>query len=150
MKYEEILAGYLDVLDEINQATRIALETLSANAETSRLIIEELLHTPEPFPVELHSVVESFSDEEASSSSEPYIEEDMESLSDKIIARIEENDKKGKEGIFAIDVVFDTDKIDSRELMKLVKEKLAKKDKGEKNEKEEPTDEEIDFQNPLE
>ncbi|MCD7910897.1 hypothetical protein KC480_05080 [Bacillus velezensis] len=43
----EILAGFLQVLDEITSATQSALETLQLNAETTRLFIDEMINNPQ-------------------------------------------------------------------------------------------------------
>lgn len=148
MNRAEILSGYLKVLDDITASTQVALETLQTNAETANMIIHELIYGATESPFEPNIDFQSL----MPSSSESYIEDDIDTIADKIVKQIKADDMEYVPGaIRAIDIMIDPDKIDPQELMELVQKKLSDEDESEvKEPEEESSDESINFDNPLE
>lgn len=143
MKREEILAGYLEVLDEINQSTHLALETLNNNAATTRMIIDHILHGAQEAP----SVDFGNLNFEAGLFEETN-DDELEAMADKIVKQIRETDSD-EPGILAVSIDIDPSKHDPDEVMKLVHKKLS----GETTKAEKPKEDLNDgfnFDNPLE
>jgi hypothetical protein len=141
---QEMLAEYLGILDEINQSTHLALDTLSKNADTTRIIIDELINgEAEASPIDFNSIV--FQEDDRYIENEE--EDTIETLSDKIVEQIEAN--YDKPGIRAIDIGIDPDKFDTFEVMDMVRKKMQG-DFKKKEEKKEETNDDFNFENPLE
>lgn len=144
MKRAEMLASYLGVLDEINASIRVALDTLNDNAFTVRMIVDELINGAEEAPFDHQFITRLEEFENPNDISE---EDDIESLTDKIVAKI--RDPKGSEGIRAIDIAINPDKFNVSEVMGIVQQKLAGTYQKPEPQKKEEKDDDFDFKNPL-
>jgi hypothetical protein len=144
MKRDEMLASYLGVLDEINASIRVALDTLNDNAFTVRMIVDELINgaAEAPFDPTFITRLEDFQRDDDIDE-----EDDIESLTDKIVEKI--RDPKGKEGIRAVDIAIDTDKFNVSEVMGIVQQKLSGTYQKPEPPKKEEKDDDFDFKNPL-
>lgn len=146
MNRTELLASYLEVLEDINESTRLALETLNKNAETTRMVIDELIHGCVDYPAypdpSLSKVIKE-SDEIS------YINDgdDLEAVADKIVKQIVESGQD-QEGVYGLSVVLDPTKHDPEEVMELVKKKLDQANEKEE-EKKEAFPDDFDFDNPF-
>lgn len=148
MNRTELLASYLEVLDDINESTRLALETLNKNAETTRMVIDELINGCVDYPEFAKpdlSLLKALKETDDIS----YIDEgdDLEAVADKIVKQIMENGHD-QEGVYGLSVVLDPTKHDPEEVMELVKKKLDQANAKEE-EKKEAVPDDFDFDNPL-
>ncbi|MBU5262183.1 hypothetical protein [Bacillus atrophaeus] len=112
----EILAGFLQVLDEITSATQSALDTLRLNAETTRMIIDEMTNAAYQPDNEFNT----FIDDESNSirlDSDLSDEDKIEEMADRIIDKITSGSKIGSLAIYgAEDIDFNKvmDKVNSK------------------------------------
>lgn len=148
MNRSEMLASYLEVLEDINDSTRLALETLNKNAETTRMIIDELINGSVDYPEYAKpdlSILKTLKETDETT----YINDgdDLEDVTDKIVKQIMETGQD-QEGIYGLSVVLDPTKHDPEEVMELVKKKLDQAHEKEEEKKEEFPDD-FDFDNPL-
>jgi hypothetical protein len=142
MNRTEMLASYLQVLEEINDSTRLALETLNKNAETTRMIIDELINgaceAPSYVTESITKEMESFFGEEIQEiAPETEAAETADSLADKIVQEIRKADAEGHEGVRALSIAIDPDKFNPFEVMDLVQKKMEKEDQDRKSEEKE-------------
>lgn len=112
----EILAGFLQVLDEITSATQSALDTLRLNAETTRMIIDEMTNAAYQPDNEFNT----FIDDESNSirlDSNLSDEDKIEEMADRIINKITSGSKIESLAIYgAEDIDFNKvmDKVNSK------------------------------------
>lgn len=134
MLKEEMFAGYLEALNQINESTHLALETLNKNAETTRMIMDELLNGAAEAPSHFRDLG-VFTEDIVDVT--PYIEdnETIESLTDKIVAEIKAGDSD-EPGIRSLSITIDPDKFNTAEVMKLIQKKLASEETKEEKPKE--------------
>lgn len=144
----ELLAEYLNVLDEINIATKTGLRTLEKNAETTSMIIEELIHgvveapLPDSTPLrEYISDVEELKVHEAV---------DIDSIAEDIANQIRKQESGGYDRTSTvIGFNFDPEEVSVQEVMKLVNQKLREGSINDLDDNEGEYEDDIDFENPL-
>lgn len=146
----DMLTQLMYTLDEITEATAIALDTLNENAKMTRQLMNEIINGAESFSkTDKENTINKLIDltKKEEDSDEPYIgdgEEEIEELANKIVSEIKE---KGydQSGIYGIKIMFDPEKINPDTLTELVEMKL----KEDARNTEEDIDEEINFTNPF-
>ncbi|MEB2276828.1 hypothetical protein LAV82_22680 [Bacillus sp. ILBB4] len=140
MNRAERLEGYLETINQITEATKIALQTLNDNANTARMIAEEFAYgtADNIYSDLLHSHIE---DED--------IETDINAAADKIVKMIREKELDSSK-IHQIALPIDPDQINPVDLMELVEKKLDELEKTEDNKSTEDIEDELNFNNPLE
>lgn len=136
----EILAGFLEVIDDITRATQSALETLQSNAETTQMIISEIMSgsTENNFG---NKFSDMFSEEEkvhsATIRSNPRVsdEDNLNYIADQVIEKIRSHSNNS--GVL---IMCDSANVDVKKVMEIVNKKMQKEDK-----KGEDIDESINF-----
>lgn len=134
MSREQLLADYMTVLDDINRSTQVALEILQENAETSRMIIEEIMYGAEKDPSPVPPMTYMMTKEP-----EDYTEKIARSLADQI-------QSGGEDGVL-MSIPLEAD-IDMKKLMTRVQEML-KADKNSEQDTKGDNNDDIDFRNEI-
>ncbi|MGV7000331.1 hypothetical protein ACWA2C_16720 [Priestia megaterium] len=140
MNRSERLEGYLETINQITEATKIGLQTLNDNANTARMIAEEIAYG---------TADNDYSNLLLSPIEEEEIETDINAAADKIVKMIREKELDSSK-IHQIALPIDPEQINPVDLMELVEKKLDELDKKEENESKEEIDDELNFKNPLE
>lgn len=145
MSQQEIIQRCLNILDDINDATRVAIDTLNDNAFTIRMVLNETLYGAQ----ENHDFEKLLNAMEESTPA-PVMEENqedtLEALTDRIVAQIQTPDEGY--GIRSVSIEINEDKFNVMEVMQIVQEKLCGTYKTPENKKEE-TDDDFNFKNPI-
>jgi hypothetical protein len=138
-----LLEKALCTINDINEATRLALDTLNDNAYNMRSIINELKQLGDTEPV-IEKPEEVEDESEIAELGNPQFLT-TEDAANHIVEQIKRSQEKGGQ-IHAIDISFDTNIFDYNEVMGIVRKKLEGAYAKEERDDE---DDEFKFQNPI-
>lgn len=140
MNRTELLAKCIEMLDEVNKSTKIALNILDHNAQVIGMIADEIINGAEEAPPFISRNLEDLADE--------HVMDDLNEIVENIVAQIKAQRANGADDneLHVIDLVIDPDAVDINVLMQLVQERL---EEGIKLNDEEDFRDDINFDNPL-